>query len=108
MIYTIPNNQRYYSSDCCLSSASRRQYVLEEYPSRLRNTPEYNPLYDAFRPITPPLHYNQQYLDTRQRIYDKPSAHYFDPEQQQRNFLAINRRHAGKQPGSYHLSSERK
>jgi hypothetical protein len=111
MIFSVASNPRYYSSDCCLSSATRKRYVLEEYPSRVRNTPEFNRVYDAFRPITPPPHFNQQFHDPRESVYDKPCAHYFDNEQQQqqqqRNLSTTNRinsfrRNAGKRAVSYH------
>ena len=118
MIFAVGNNHRYYSSDYCLSSATRKHYVLEEYPSRVRNTPEFNRLYDAFRPITPPPHFNQQFHDQRESAYDKPCAHYFDNEQQQqqqKNLSTTNRinsfrRNAGKRAVSYHkcvLSSKK-
>lgn len=80
MLYSIANNRHPYGSDIYLPLASKKRYVLEGYPPRTRRTPEYNPLYDTFRPITPP-HFNPQFQDRRTSIYDQPCAHYFHNEQ---------------------------
>jgi hypothetical protein len=85
MLYSIANNRRYYGSDKSLSSARKKRHILEEYPSRLRGTSEYNLPYDAFRPITPPYFY-QQFQDRRGSIYDRPCGHHFDNEQHRSSY----------------------
>jgi len=80
MLFSIANDRRYYGSDIVLSSATKKRYVLEEYPSRIRSTPEYNPLYDTFQSGT--LSYiNPQFQDRRTNVNDRPYTHYFDNEQ---------------------------
>jgi len=79
MLFSNPTNRRFYGPDQFFTSATKKRYVLEEYPSPVRNTPGYNSLYDTFRPITPP-HFNPQFQDKRTNIYDRPCAHYFDNE----------------------------
>jgi hypothetical protein len=90
MIFSIVNDRYYYESTMFPYSASRKRYVLEEYPSRARGTPEYNPLYDAFQPITPP-NFHRQFQDSHGSIYDDPCSHYLDNGQQQMNLATTNR-----------------
>jgi len=85
MLFSTPNNRRFYDPDQFFS-ATKKRYALEEYPTRARNTPGYNPLYDTFQPITPP-HFNPQFRDRRTNVYDRPCAHYFDNE----NHISYNR-----------------
>jgi hypothetical protein len=81
-----------------ISSASKPKYIHEEHPLRVRGTPEYNPLYDAFqsdviqsqrqndfRPITPvpppPPRFIQHFHDDIENTYDKPRSYRSDNEQ---------------------------
>jgi len=70
----------HYNSNMFLSTATKKRYVLEEYPAPVRGTTGYNPLYDPSQPIPPP-DFNQQFQDNRQNIYDRPFAHHFDDRQ---------------------------
>lgn len=85
------------------SAPSKHRYVLEEYPPRVRGTPEYNPLYDAvdstafssprqqlqsdFRPITPtPPRFIENFPNDVESTYDKPRSYQIEhkqPSQQQ-------------------------
>ncbi|CAF1328146.1 unnamed protein product [Adineta ricciae] len=84
-----------------ISSASRQKYIADEHPLRVRGTPEYNPLYDAFqpnltipprtnqhdfRPITPqpPPRFLSHFHDS-ESAYDKPRSFGFDNEPKQRS-----------------------
>ena len=86
MMYSIPDSCRPYGSDIFLCSATRKRYILEQYPSRKRGAAEYNPLYDAFQPITPPPALSNYPQQNRPRsIYEKSNAYYYDNDQRQRN-----------------------
>ncbi|UJR14854.1 hypothetical protein I4U23_001839 [Adineta vaga] len=63
--------------------ATNKRYILERYPSRKRGTAEYNPLYDTFQPLTPPLTSNFNYPRQNRsgNIYEKPNAFYYDNDQ---------------------------
>ena len=87
----MSNNHCYYNPGFYVVSATKKRYVLEEYPSQTRTRPQYNPLYDTFRPITPP-HFNSQFQDTRTSVYDRPYGHYFNNEQH----ISSNKRNTGK------------
>ncbi|CAF1052227.1 unnamed protein product [Rotaria sordida] len=80
-------------------SASKRFYAPDEYPLRVRGTPEYNPLYDAlesdiittrspdqnnFRPITLPKSsfISNRHNDTSS-TYDKPRSYRYNDEKRQ-------------------------
>ncbi|CAF0767411.1 unnamed protein product [Adineta steineri] len=73
--------------------ASRQRHISNEHPVRVRGTPEYNPLYDAFqpdlilpprqtqnnfRPITPPPPRFVQNFQDIENAYDKPRSFAFD------------------------------
>jgi hypothetical protein len=92
MVFAIANNRGYYRSDIFLPSAPTKRYVLEEYSSRTRGTPQYNPLHDTFRPITPE-YFNPSFQERRTGIYDRPSAHYFDNQ----HYTSSYNSNAGKQ-----------
>jgi hypothetical protein len=83
-----------------ISSASKQRYTSDEYPLRVRGTPEYNPLYDAFpsdlsppqrqtqsdfRPITPPPppRFKQNFRDDIENAYDKPRSYHLNNKQKQ-------------------------
>lgn len=82
-----------------IASASKQKYVHDEHPLRVRGTPEYNPLYDAFqsdiippqrqtqsdfRPITPPPpRFIQHFHDDIECTYDKPRSYRHDNNQKQ-------------------------
>ncbi|CAM4762196.1 unnamed protein product [Rotaria magnacalcarata] len=82
------------------TSATKQVYVTREYPPRIRGTPEYNPLYDAFesnqiaarrdpyvnefRPIAPPKAIVTQNIQHDiSSTYDKPRSYRHDDEQKQ-------------------------
>jgi hypothetical protein len=83
-----------------ISSVAKQKYVLDEHPIRVRGTPEYNPLYDAFqsdtvipqrqtrndfRPITPPQpRFILNAHDVIESPYDKPRSYRVDNEKKQR------------------------
>ncbi|CAF3306139.1 unnamed protein product [Rotaria sp. Silwood2] len=80
-----------------ISSASKRSYVPDEYPLRVRGSPEYNPLYDAlesdiittqnqnqnnFRPIVPSKSsFIQNPHNDTSNTYDKPRSYHYNDEQ---------------------------
>jgi hypothetical protein len=93
-MFSISNNCNHYGSDILFSSVTRKRYMLEKYPSRTRGTAEYNPLYDAFQPITPP-NFNQQLQERHRSVYEQPFTHYFNDEQRQ--YISPGRQNTGKQ-----------
>lgn len=92
-LFVIISTAHYRSNMFISSTAPRNKYVLENHPQRIRGTPEYNPLYDAFqsniltsdfRPITPnqpPPRFIDNLSSDFESTYDKPRSYHFDNQQ---------------------------
>ncbi len=74
IFFPITHYCPHYDSNTFLCTATKTRYVLEEYPAHVRDTTEYNPVYDALQPITP-TDFNQPFQDNRL------CTHHFDNQQ---------------------------